>query len=358
MKIALVEPPLEGHKYRGIGTYFNNLVKALEKLSTVNFQLSTIKNIPENVDIVHFPYFDPFFLTLPIIKKKPTVTTVHDLTPIVFPDKFPPGIRGKIRWQIQKYSLRKSSAIITDSENSKRDIVRLTGFPKDKIFVVYLASAPEFRLIKDALLLRSIREKYHLPEKFVLYVGDVNYSKNISGLIKAFKRYTSEVSPRAELGGPSTSEVKLVLVGKAFKDERLKETREIIKLIEFLDLTKKVTRLGFLPIEDLAAIYNLAIIYVQPSFYEGFGLPVLEAMACGVPVVCARVASLPEVTGAAAILVDPKNEEEIMAAINKVLSLSPRERQEMAKKSLTQAKKFSWEKTTQKTLEVYKKVIG
>src|SRR5690606_743268 len=143
---------------------------------------------PEDVDIIHYPYFDPFFLTLPLKKRVKTIVTVHDLTPLVFPDAFPAGIKGKLSWQVQKYSLKSASAIIADSEASKKDIIRLTGIDSNKIHVVYLAAGEEFeRLQLSDTRNKELRKKYKLPENFLLYVGDVTWNKNLPRLLDAIE---------------------------------------------------------------------------------------------------------------------------------------------------------------------------
>ena len=258
---------------------------------------------------------------------------------MIFPEHFPPGIRGNLKFQIQKFSLKNTKAIITDSENSKKDLFKYLNYPKNKIHVVPLAPAEEFKELKIENYKLKIKQKYQLPEKFILYVGDVNYNKNIPGLIKALSGLKEKMS--------------LVLVGKAFKDENLKETREILQLINSLKLEKKVLRLGWIPDKDLVAVYNLASVYCQPSFYEGFGLPVLEAMACGCPVVAAKTSSLSEICGSAAVMVDPNDINDMIRGLGEAIN----KREELIKKGLLQAKKFSWQKTAQQTYEVYQKVV-
>lgn len=354
MKVGLDTSPLKtNHQFRGIGTYTQNLINAFKKTQIPHFEFKLIekRKIPQDCDLVHYPYFDLFFLTLPLKKPKPTVVTIHDVIPLVFPQHYLPGIKGKIKFQIQKFSLKNVKAVITDSENSKKDLFKYLNYPKEKIYVVPLASSEIFKPAKSTILLDRIKEKYNLPEKFILYVGDVNYNKNISGLIKAFKLlHTSQVSL-------DSSEVKLVLVGKAFTDEDLKETQELVQLISSLKLEKKIIRLGWIPQEDLVGIYNLATVYCQPSFYEGFGLPVLEAMACGCPVVAAKSSSLPEVCGKAAIMVDPDDTDDIARGLEKVLyDISIHDI--LRKRGFEQVKKFSWEKTVKETVEVYKKIFN
>jgi len=258
---------------------------------------------------------------------------------LIFPEHFPPGIRGNLKFQIQKFSLKNTKAIITDSENSKKDLFKYLNYPKNKIHVVPLAPAEEFKELKIENYKLKIKQKYQLPEKFILYVGDVNYNKNIPGLIKALSGLKEKMS--------------LVLVGKAFKDENLKETREILQLINSLKLEKKVLRLGWIPDKDLVAVYNLASVYCQPSFYEGFGLPVLEAMACGCPVVAAKTSSLSEICGSAAVMVDPNDINDMIRGLGEAIN----KREELIKKGFLQAKKFSWQKTAQQTYEVYQKVV-
>jgi len=335
MKVAIDVSPLKNaNRYRGVGIYTQQLVKSLQSLKIGNFscQLVENKSMIGDSDLIHYPFFDLFFLTLPLKKTKPTVVTIHDVIPLIFPEHFPPGIRGNLKFQIQKFSLKNTKAIITDSENSKKDLFKYLNYPKDKIHVVPLAPAKEFKPI-------MAKNKYQLPEKFILYVGDVNYNKNIPGLIKALAGLKEKMS--------------LVLVGKAFKDESLKETQEILQLISLLKLEKKVIRLDWVSSEDLVGIYNLATVYCQPSFYEGFGLPVLEAMACGCPVVAAKTSSLSEICGSAAVMVDPYDINDMIRGLGQALN----RREELIKKGLLQAKKFSWQKTAQQTYEVYQKVV-
>jgi glycosyltransferase involved in cell wall biosynthesis len=342
MKVALDVSPLKtGHQFRGIGIYTQNLKEAFEKsrISDFNFELVEGRKIPADCDLVHYPFFDLFFLTLPLNKPKPTVVTIHDVIPLVFPQNYPPGLKGSLKFQGQKFSLKGVKAVITDSKNSQKDIFKYLNYPLEKIYVVPLAPASHFKVIKEESLLNNVRKKYNLPNNFVLYVGDVNYNKNILGLIKSFAGLKGETS--------------LVLIGKAFLEKNLPETKEIEKLIKSLKLEKKVFLLGFLPTQDLVAVYNLASVYCQPSFYEGFGLPVLEAMACGCPVVAAKTSSLPEICGQAAILVDPKNINDMIKGLEKAFL----EKESLREKGLVQAKKFSWGKTAQKTYEVYQKVV-
>jgi glycosyltransferase involved in cell wall biosynthesis len=348
MKIAIDISPLQtGHKVRGAGFYLENLKRALTKYYPQHeYKFFTRgEKLPENVDLVHFPYFEPFFLALPIYKRYLTVVTVHDLTPIVFKEHFPRGIKGEIKWQMQKYALRKANAIITDSNCSKKDIVKYAGVLPEKVSVVYLAAGEEFK-ISENLGAKSgeIKEKYKLPEKFVLYVGDVTWNKNLVRLIEAVKGI----------------DVPLVMVGKALVSEDFDKNnpwnKDLVKVQDLVKEDKNITRLGFVPTEDLVVIYNLATVFAMPSLYEGFGLPVLEAMSCGCPVITTKEGSLAEVAGEAALYVDAQSHDSIGKGIQEVFG-NPILQKKLMQDGLKRVNEFSWKKTASQTLEVYKKVI-
>jgi len=355
MKVAIDVSPLKNANfYRGVGTYTNQLIESFKllKIRDFSFQLIESRKEIKNCDLIHYPFFDLFFLTLPLRKIRPTLVTIHDVIPLVFPENYPPGLRGLFKFQIQKMSLKGVKAVITDSENSKRDIFKYLNYPLEKIFVVPLAPSPIFKPLKSTMILHSIIVKYKLPEKFVLYVGDVNYNKNVTGLIKAFhklKNQNSKVKDRNQ-------NLKLVLVGKAFLEKDLKETKKILQLIKSLKLTEEIIRIGWVPSKDLVGIYNLATVYCQPSFYEGFGLPVLEAMACGCPVVSSKVSSLPEICDKAAIMVDPYNINDIVKGISKVLNYDTAQYHSQVERGLSWVRNFSWEKTARQTYKIYQKV--
>lgn len=350
MKVALDLTPLySAHQFRGIGFYTKRLIEAMKKIAPKKgIELEFVKSVDKllflDADIIHYPYFSPFFLTLPGKKLTKSVVTIHDLIPPKFIEHYPPGVKGRLRWEIQKRRLKKIDGVITDSFYWQEEIPKLTGYPKEKIYVVSLAAGEEFKIIGDNRLLAKIKKKYQLPNNFILYVGDVNWNKNVVGLIEAISKIKNQ-----------KSDIKLVLVGKAFENKDLKETKEILQLIKQLNLINQIKILGYVPTEDLVGIYNLAMVYCQPSFSEGFGLPVLEAMSCGCPVVAAKTSSLPEICGEAAILVDPYDIDSIAGGIKKVLE-SKKIQEELRKRGLEWVKNFSWEKTAQKTLEIYEKI--
>ena len=186
--------------------------------------------------------------------------------------------------------------------------------------------------------LESIREKYNLPQKYILYLGTIEPRKNIERIVKAFKKYKKEVS----------DDLKLVIVGKkGWKYDN------IMKLIESMETDIIIT--GYIDEDDKIPIYKLAQIFVFPSLYEGFGMPILEAMAAGTPVITSNISSMPEVAGEAGILVDPFNEDEIFEAYRKILS-DKELRREMIQKGLEQAKKFEWKKSVEILEKIYEKM--
>lgn len=343
MKVAIVVPGSERalmHRVRGSGVYASNLTEALKRnYPNDSFVVCTSKNIPQ-ADITHFLYFEPFFRTLPIFKKNKTVVTVHDLIPFVFPKNFPIGIKGNMKWQVQRFALNNCDAIITDSEASKKDIERYAGVGENKINVVYLAAGDNFRKKSKA---SNIRKKYGLPDKFVLYVGDVTWNKNLPRLMEA----------ALEKGLP------LVMVGKALItknfDRKNPWNQDLLK-VQKIAKNKNIFILGFIEDNDLIDLYNSARVFAMPSLYEGFGLPVIEAMSCGCPVVTSKKGSLEEIAGNAAYYVDPYSKDSIAKGVSEVFfnnSLNSK----LSQKGLEEAERFSWRKTAGDTHSVYKKLL-
>ena len=351
MNIAIDVSPLKNtnllaHRVRGTGFYIENLKSSLLKYVPENKYTFFVRGekLPKDIDLVHYPYFEPFFRTLPIIKKYKTVVTVHDLTPLIFPKYFPKGVKGAIKWQIQKLALRQADVIITDSESSKKDIVKLTGISRNKVRVVYLAASEMFKPNKNTLLLCRIKVKYNLPEKFVLYVGDVTWNKNLPRLVEAVKKIN----------------VTLVMAGSALVQNDFDRSnpwnQDLLKVQKMVENDKRIRRLGFVPTEDLVSIYNLATVFAMPSLYEGFGLPILEAMSCGCPVVTTKEGSLKEIVGDAAYFVDAYSIDSIANGTGEVF-FSSKVQNGLSEKGLVQAKKFAWKKTAEETTRVYKSVL-
>ena len=303
MRVAIdVSPIKSGHKARGIGSYTKNLVEEFKKRTGgIEFEFFENPASPPPVDIIHYPYFDLFFHTLPIFKKSSrVVVTIHDVIPLVFPKHFLRGVKGSISLFLQRLALKNVDAVICDSNTSKKDIVQKLSYPSDKIHVVYLAPGENFKNIQDKKRLSKIATKYRLPVKFALYVGDVNWNKNILGLLEAVK----------------IAKANLVMVGDSIVDHNLPQVKQIDAKISSLNIKDKVIRTGYVEDEDLVAIYNLAPLTVLPSFYEGFGLPVLESMACATSVVGSKLASIPEISGNAAIYCNPSDPKDIASKIS------------------------------------------
>lgn len=334
------------HRVRGTGFYIENLKSSLLKYYPDNKYtfFTRGEKLPKIIDLAHYPYFEPFFLTLPFFSKYKTVVTVHDLTPLVFPNYFPKGTKGWLKWQIQKMSLMKADAIITDSESSRRDIVKHTGINENKIHVVYLSVNEKFKKLKSGKWEAEIRNKYNLPDKFILYVGDVTWNKNLPTLINAVKKVN----------------INLVLIGKALLSENFDKknpwNQDLKKVHDLIKNDKKFIRLGFVEIENLVALYNIATAFVMPSLYEGFGLPILEAMSCGCPVISSKEGSIPEVGGNAVFYVDAFDIDSIASGIKKVF-FDINLQKHLSEKGLLRARKFSWEKTTSDTLKAYRQVL-
>jgi glycosyltransferase involved in cell wall biosynthesis len=339
MVIGFDTLPLSGgHAGRGTGSYTRNLFQGLRAyapdVSIVPFNNEVLS---ESVDLIHYPYFDPFFLTLHPKQKTPFVCTVHDLIPLVYKDYFPAGIRGTLKWNVQKRNLKKASSIITDSEISKKDIVNILGIDESHVHVVYLAPGEEF-IPQSKERIDSLKEKYHLSDEYLLYVGDVNWNKNIHSLLSLV----------------SSVKIPIVLAGNVFLNSELVETQKIRKHIHALGIESFVITPGYIPAEELPVFYAGALLYVQLSYAEGFGLPVLESMACGTPALVSSTSSLREIAGPA-IQVDPYNMEDIIDGAKKALS---EERKTASKTAIAWAKRFSWKQTVKQTVDVYKQVVS
>lgn len=348
MNIAIDTTPLtSGHAGRGVGVYTRNLTEALQKYGDKHSYsfFTRGQHVPKHADIVHYPYFDPFFLTLPMQKNIPTVVTVHDLIPLVFPDKFPAGFRGTVKWQLQKFALRRTDRIIAVSRCSKRDVERLTGIDEKKIDVVYSAATGGYKHVADANALGTLKKKYSLPDSYFLYVGDVNWNKNIAGLLRAFGKFLNQ-----------SHRYHLVLVGKPFLNGSLKETSEIRSLIQELRLEDHIMYTGYATDEEVAGLYSMAVCSLEPSYYEGFGLPVLESMASGCPVLVADNSSLKEIAGPS-VLIQADDVGSIAGGMHRIVSLSSEARKKLIADGITWSRKFSWEKTAKETIAVYEKVL-
>ncbi len=275
--------------------------------------------------------------------KVPFIITVHDL--IRYFDLkgrrtliHRPNLRDRFYFNLDYKGIKKAKRIITISQATKNDLVHYLGIAEEQISIVYLG-------IDHRLFQPVFHHLYNHP--YVLFVGTEHPRKNFAGLLKAFSQLKRE---------PKFKDLKLVKVGRAGGREA--DFRgQTMKVINALDLARDVIFADFVPENDLPAYYSGAGVFVLPSLYEGFGLPPLEAMACGCPVVTSNTSSLPEVTGEAGIMVNPYDTDSLAQAIRQVLT-DDKLRSSMIKKGLKQSKKFSWEKTARQTQEVYNRVAG
>lgn len=355
MKVAFNITPLGSvHKNRGIGNYSLHLLNALKEIPNIEIYEFINSIEKKDIDVIHYPWFDLFFHTLPNLGKTPTIVTIHDVIPLKFKQYYPVGIKGKINLYFQKRALKKVNFIITDSYSSKKDIIELLKVDSKKIKVISLAADEQFKILPQSRLLR-IKRKYSLGDKFILYVGDANWVKNLPFLIKSFSNLIKL---------PNMQDVSLVLVGGVFlkrveniNHPELESLKKVNSLIKEDDLEGRVKRVGQISTDELVCFYNLAEIYIQPSIYEGFGLPILEAMSCGVPVICSNGGSLPEVGGDAVVYFDPVNSKQFESIILEVLN-NKSLHNKLSKLGLKQAEKFSWEKVAKQTVEVYSNVTN
>ncbi len=289
----------------------------------------------ERPDVFHAPHY-----VLPPAVGCRSLVTIHDCIHLMFPQYLP----NRAAYVYAKASMwsaaRRSRRILTVSEASKRDIIRLLNVPPEKIVVVHNAIDERFRVKPSEEAIARVRERYQLDHRFVLYVGNIKPHKNLVRLIEAFDR----------LRKCGFDELTLLIIG-----DEISKLPALRRAVHGHKLHKHVRFLGYLPDETLAVLYRLAAVFVFPSLSEGFGLPPIEAMACGAPVVTSNVSSLPEVTGGAAVLVDPYDVESIADGMARVLS-NPALREELRVKGIARALEFSWERSVSRTREIYQEV--
>jgi glycosyltransferase involved in cell wall biosynthesis len=288
-------------------------------------------------DLYHSPYY-----LMPYRPGVPTVVTVYDLIPLLFPQHASLMARLLFRWTTA-LALRAASHIIAISQVTRRDLLVFYRIPLQKVSAIPLAADSRFHPQLPTEVER-VRRKYTLPQDYVLYLGINKPHKNLSKLIEAWAQVRDSQF--------TTRNWHLVIAGAW--DSRYPEPRQ---RVEELGLENAVRFLGPVLEKDLPGLYAGAILFVFPSLYEGFGLPVLEAMACGTPVICFNTSSLPEITGEAALLVDPLEVDALASAIDRVLSAKTL-RKKLRDKGLSQAGNFSWRKTARETLKWYRVILG
>ncbi len=298
----------------GLARYFNQ--PKIDKL---------LSNSRSSLDV----YFNPHFFVAPLTNKCKKVITFHDLSFEHYPEFFSWRKRGWQRILMNtKQEASKADQIIAVSESTKNDLINLYGIDHKKIKVIYSGVGKQFQPLK-------VKKRYHLPEKFILYFGTIEPRKNLIGLIKAFELLKDK-------------DCKLVMAGAngwLYQD--------ILKTAQQSKRSQDIFFTGFVREEDKPYLYNLAQVFVYPSFFEGFGFPPLEAMACGIPVITSINSSISEVVGEAGIMINPKNIDELAWAMETVL-IDSNLRERLIKKGLKQAQSFSWQECARKTLEILK----
>jgi glycosyltransferase involved in cell wall biosynthesis len=280
----------------------------------------------------------------PVRSALPVVVTIHDLAILRFPQNFRQWHRTYTTRLLPRL-VRGVDAIITDSQATKNDLVELLGVAPERISVIPCGIGGSFvRRADDDSHLHDVRERYALPRRYAITVGAIEPRKNIPRLLRAI-----DVLARRR---PELRDVTLIHVGPAGW-----LTDEVSQTLATLRLRDRVRFLGFVPNDDLAALYQLARVSVYPSLFEGFGLPVLEAMASGCPVVTSNISSMPEVAGDAAVLIDPTDEESIAEGLARVWS-DERLRDDLIARGLRRAASYTWESTARNTIRLYERVLA
>jgi len=361
----------------GVGTYIRNVVRTLARLDSVNqycllgqeSHLRQLGGLPEN--FTHLPYELPessprnlweFGATLrragcdlvhvPHLVGMPQrvscryVVTVHDLLAYMVASQSGSSWRRALNFQLTRRLLRRAARVLAVSNFTKSEIARYFQIPQEKIEVIYNAIDERFQRghASDADR-RFIAERYQVQHPFLLYAGNIKPHKNVVRIIEAFSALKGELAKEGKF-----PDLKLIIIG-----DELSQHPDLRRTVIRGGVQNDVRFLGFVPIEVLRIFYDAAKIFVFPSLYEGFGLPPLEAMAHGTPVVTSNTSSLPEVVGNAAVLVNPENVFEIRNALQRVL-LDQELRERLKQRGYEQAERYSWELSTRRILQVYEEV--
>ncbi|MCJ7737710.1 MAG: glycosyltransferase family 4 protein [Anaerolineae bacterium] len=355
MKICIDTQSTLGHK-TGIGLYTQHLIEAVQAIAphhhyySLNWgqtcELRTDQRLrwqqlvlpkrakAARADVLHTPGFDA-----PRFKPCPTVLTVHDLIGMLFPENLPPVARFYWSWWLP-HSIRWADHIIADSEHTRRDIVRLLGVTRKRITVIPLGVGPQFHPVSAQQAAQKLRTKHQLPQSYVLYLGTLEPRKGIDTLIESYALISGEIPQD------------LVIAGK-----RGWFTEPLFELVQHRRLEDRVHFTGYISDERVPALLSAADVFAFPSRYEGFGLPALEAMACGTPVIASNASSLPEVVGDAGLMVPPDDIPALAQALSEVLGDRDLQRN-MRERGLARARCFTWEETARKTLQVYEELAG
>ncbi len=290
-----------------------------------------------SLDLIHSPDFIP-----PLHNRIPAVCTVHDLAFLLYPNLVTSD-SARYYGQIE-LAIRRANRIIAVSDSTRSDLVKLLGAPESKIDVIYEAADPIYRPIDRQSAHQSLTSAgIFVPDRFILFVGTIEPRKNLGTLLRAYARLRASYSV----------DTPLVLAGSPGW-----LSQDIGELVAMLGLDDNVIFTGQIPHnEHLCALYNLATMLVHPAYYEGFGLPPLEAMACGIPVVCSNAGSLPEVVGNAALMATPEDIDEWTVTMHRLLG-DAQLQAELSQKGLARAASFSWRKAAQETLETYDQAVA
>ncbi len=360
----------------GFGTYIRNLVKALAKSSAgYRFTLiasetdrSELDGLPENFKVVFYEKVDtqrlehiafPLFLRrlgadlvhiplnrIPTLMPKPYVVTVHDLSSLLFADR--DTLSENIRSYFFRRGLIRADRVIAVSGSTRRDVCNLLNIPASKVRRIYNAIDPSFHNTSlDAEKTRTVMERYQVDYPYLLYAGSIRPQKNVARLVEAFAVLRGDLETHRVY-----KNLRLIIIG-----DELAKYPAVRRAVMQTRVDKVVRFMGFLPAEELRAFYSNAEAFVFPSLYEGFGLPPLEAMACGTPVIASGVSSLPEVLGEAAMTVNPENVFDIARGIKDVI-LEPEFRRQLVHRGYERLMEFSWDRTAGQVLQVYDEVAG
>jgi glycosyltransferase involved in cell wall biosynthesis len=295
-------------------------------------------SMKERVDLLHSPYW-----ANPLASPVPTVVTIHDVIQFVLPQYRWRKMSRMYYWLVSR-AARRARAIIAVSECSKKDIVNLLGIPPERIFVIGNAVDESFRPISDSWQLAAVRERYGIEPEYMLYFGGFDLRKNVHRIIQAYLRMPTEVRQRYQL----VIAGRLHLLGHPLYPDPRPMVRE-------LGQEDRIIFTGQIREQDKAPLYSGATLFAFPSLYEGFGMPVLEAMACGTPVVTSNLSALPEVVGDAGVLVDPYSVEAICEAMAELLC-DPARRRNLGQAARERSRGFTWREVAEKTVSVYGRV--
>jgi glycosyltransferase involved in cell wall biosynthesis len=285
-----------------------------------------------SLDLLHSPYY-----VMPYWQHCPSVVTMYDLIPMIYPQHLPHRWTAWVFRATASLATRRATQIIAISESTRKDLVHFFGAREDKITVTHLAADEKFRPLESQQRENTIR-MYGLPERYILYVGINKPHKNLAFLLQVFRELRTNA--------------KLVLAGK--EDPRYAQVRDEVRRLRLDD---RVVFVGDVLDSDLPMIYSCAEVFVFPSLYEGFGLPVLEAMACGTPVICSNTSSLPEIVGDATVTLNPQDRAGWVTALTELLE-NEELHGELRAKGLARAAKFSWQKAARETMAVYRSILA